>query len=170
METGEELFPLVSVTGEVTGCATRTYCHSGAKPLHPVVHLHILNSRGELYLQLRAMSKDIQPGKWDTAVGGHVGYGETIESALKREAREELNITEFQAAPLLTYVFESEIEKELVHSFLARLDTGMSPDPQELADGRFWSLSEIIAHLGKNIFTPNFEQEFQRIRNLLFKS
>jgi isopentenyldiphosphate isomerase len=32
-----------------------------------------------LYLQKRSETKDIQPGKWDTAVGGHVDYGETIE-------------------------------------------------------------------------------------------
>lgn len=38
--------------------------------LHPVVHLHLFNSRGELYLQKRPEWKDIQPGRWDTAVGG----------------------------------------------------------------------------------------------------
>lgn len=39
--------------------------------LHPVVH-HLFNFRGELYLQKRPEWKDIQPGRWDTAVGGHV--------------------------------------------------------------------------------------------------
>lgn len=168
MKTDEEIFPLVSETGETIGKATRSFCHSGAKPLHPVVHLHILNSRGELYLQLRAHTKDIQPGKWDTAVGGHVGYGELITTALKREAREELGIEEFDAIPLITYIFESEIEKELVYSFMTRIDSDLHPDPEELAGGRFWNLREITARIGENIFTPNFKQEFQRIKNLLF--
>ena len=53
--------------------------------LHPVVHLHLFNSRGELYLQKRPEWKDIQPGRWDTAVGGHVDYGETVDEALRRE-------------------------------------------------------------------------------------
>ena len=44
--------------------------------LHPVVHLHVMREGGFLYLQKRAMDKDIQPGKWDTAVGGHVDFGE----------------------------------------------------------------------------------------------
>ena len=82
MTDGKEMFPLVNEEGVVVGCATRAYCHSGAKPLHPVVHLHIFNSNGELYLQKRAMHKDIQPGKWDTAVGGHGDYGKDVVSVL----------------------------------------------------------------------------------------
>lgn len=81
----EEWFPLIDEQGRVIGKATRQECHNGSKLLHPVVHLHILNRHGDLYLQKRSMSKDIQPGKWDTAVGGHVDYGEHIEEALARE-------------------------------------------------------------------------------------
>ena len=73
-----EHFPIVNENGEIIGKATRTECHSGSFLLHPVVHLHVFNSRGELYLQKRAENKDIQPGKWDTSVGGHVDYGEEI--------------------------------------------------------------------------------------------
>ena len=92
MMSSEELFPLVDEAGNVIGKATRRECHSGSMLLHPVVHLHVFNSTGELYLQKRSMSKDIQPGKWDTSVGGHVDYGEDIEAALRREAREELGL------------------------------------------------------------------------------
>ena len=68
-----ELLPLVTPDGKVTGSATRGECHGGSKLLHPVVHLHVFNSNGQLYLQLRPKWKDIQPGKWDTAVGGQMG-------------------------------------------------------------------------------------------------
>ena len=68
----EEWFPLVDEEGNVIGKATRIECHSGSKLLHPVIHLHIFNSAGDLLLQKRSMRKDIQPGKWDPAVGGHV--------------------------------------------------------------------------------------------------
>mgnify|MGYP002596447948 CR=1 FL=1 len=64
------IFPVVDETGRVVGCATRGECHDGRRLLHPVVHLHLFNSRGELYLQKRPLWKDIQPGRWDTAVGG----------------------------------------------------------------------------------------------------
>ena len=113
----EEWFPLVNEKGETIGKATRKECHNGSKMLHPVVHLHIFNKAGDLYLQKRSINKDIQPGKWDTAVGGHIDYGETVEDALHREVREELGITDFIPQFITRYVFESAIEKELVNTY-----------------------------------------------------
>jgi isopentenyldiphosphate isomerase len=159
----EELFPLVDADGTVVGRAFRSECHNGSKLLHPVVHLHVFNSRGELLLQKRSMRKDIQPGRWDTSVGGHVDFGESIETALLREAREELGITDFAFRLLRHYVFESEIERELVHSYQTVFDGIFTFDPYEIDEIRFWSLSEIAESLGKAIFTPNFEDEFRAL-------
>ena len=167
MSNGEELFPLVDEEGNVIGKATRSFCHGGSKPLHPVVHLHILNERGEIYLQKRSMKKDIQPGKWDTAVGGHIDYGEEVEVALKREAREELGITGFEYSLVTKYLFESEIERELINCYKTIYNGSISPDLDEVDEGRFWSFDEIMTNVGKNIFTPNFESEFLKIRELL---
>ena len=107
----EEMFPLVNENGVIIGAAKRGECHDGSKKLHPVVHLHVFNSKGELFLQKRADWKDIQPGKWDTSVGGHIDLGENVEMALKREAGEELGITEFTPELLQSYIFESAVEK-----------------------------------------------------------
>ena len=159
----EEWFPLVNEMGETIGKATRKECHSGSKQLHPVIHLHIFNDAGELYLQKRSMTKDIQPGKWDTAVGGHIDYGETVEEALRREVREELGITAFTPQFITRYVFESTIEKELVNTFRTIYNGEIKPDTEELDGGRFWSLEEIKSNLGQNVFTPNFEQEFKKL-------
>lgn len=163
----EEIFPLVDEQGNIVGSATRKECHSGSKLLHPVVHLHILNEeKNALYLQKRSMSKDIQPGKWDTAVGGHIDLGENTYLALLRETREELGLTDFTPVHIISYVFESEIEKELINTYYTTINpntTNFVIDKNEISDGRFWSFIEIEENLGKNIFTPNFEQEYQRI-------
>ncbi len=147
--------------GRTVGKATRGECHNGSHLLHPVVHLHVFNSKGELYLQQRPDWKDIQPGKWDTAVGGHVDYGESTTDALRREVREELGITEFVPVFMDSYIFESERESEYVNVYRTVYDGEVRPS-EELDGGRFWALDEIRASLGCGVFTPNFEQEFRR--------
>ncbi len=165
MNRAEEWFPLVNEAGETVGKATRRTCHNGSKLLHPVVHLHIYNRAGDLYLQKRSVRKDIQPGKWDTAVGGHVDLGETIEVALRREVREELGITDFIPEFLMRYVFESALEKELVNTFRTVYEGPFLPDADEIEEARFWSIPEIEAHLGKGVFTPNFESEYEKLKS-----
>jgi len=155
----EEQLPLVNENGEVTGSAPRSVCHSGKEFLHPVVHLHIISSKGEIFLQKRPMNK-IQPGKWDTAVGGHVSSGEAVETALKREAMEELRIKDFNAVLSAKYIWESDIEKEFVYCYSSMYDGPITVNKEELTDGRFWSFTEIESHIGNNIFTPNFEKEY----------
>ena len=156
------MFPLVDEEGRIVGAATRGECHNGSKLLHPVVHLHVFDSQGRLYLQKRPDWKDIQPGKWDTAVGGHIDHGENVDMALRREAREELNVNDFSPVHLKTYVFESEREKELVNTFKAVIDGDLIPS-DELDGGRFWTMEEIISNIGKGVFTPNFENEFLKV-------
>ena len=161
-DNSEEMFPVVDEDGNILSAATRGECHSGSKLLHPVVHLHVFNSRGELYLQKRPEWKDIQPGKRDTAVGGHIDLGESGEMALKREVREELGIEDFTPELLSHYVFESSREKELVFAHKTVYDREIHPS-EELDGGRFWSIEEIKANMGKEVFTPNFESEFKRL-------
>lgn len=162
-----EWFPIVESSGLVVGRSSRQYCHSGAKPLHPVIHIHIIDRMSRVYLQKRSMRKDIQPGKWDTAVGGHVSYGESILEAVYREASEELGFTEFNPIHVETYEFESPIEREMVNVFAAVGSYTLHPDLDEVDEGRWWDLADIDASIGKGIFTPNFESEFTMIRSAL---
>lgn len=165
----EEYFPILNPEGDVIGKATRKECHSGSMLLHPVVHLHIFREGGYIYLQKRSLTKDIQPGKWDTAVGGHVDYGESIEDALLREVREELGITDILPHKLISYIFQSEIERELINVYYIDVNEDFAAkfDPAEIDDARFWHVDEIESTIGKGILTPNFEKEFNRIRHLI---
>lgn len=166
-DNNEEMFPIVDEDGNIVSAATRGECHGGVKLLHPVVHLHLFNPAGEIYLQKRPMWKDIQPGKWDTAVGGHVDLGESVAQALVREVREELGIRlETPPTPLAHYVFESERERELVFVHKLVYSGNVCPS-EELDGGRFWSIEELRRHIGKQVFTPNFESEYLRFESVL---
>lgn len=162
-----EMVPVVEENGLVIGQATRQSVHDGSKLMHPVIHLHIINREGCLYIQKRSMKKDLLPGRWDTAVGGHVDYGETLEEALYREASEELGFRDFNPIFLKSYIWESAREKELVSVFATVGNFTLKPDNDEVTEGRYWNMSEIESNLARGLFTPNFEQEFKSIKDTL---
>ncbi len=158
-----EWLPVLNEKGNVIGKATRDQVHSGSKVLHPVVHLHIFNPDGKLYVQKRQKNKKIQPGKWDTAVGGHVSFKETPQKSLYREAREEIGLTISEPQFLFSYIWESDVEREMVYVFAYKTSAEPVPNPKELLDGKYLSIQEVKKNLGKSFFTPNFEKEFQML-------
>ena len=159
----EEILPIVDEQGNVVGKALRSQCHSDRTLLHPVVHLHVFNSKGELYLQKRALTKRIQPGKWDTAVGGHIAYGEEVTDALRRETREEIGLTDFEPIAVTSYKWQSAVESEMINVFVTVTDKPLVTHNDEIDDARFWTLDEIRNAAGKGLMTPNFEAEFRNV-------
>lgn len=163
-----ELLPVVDLQGIQIGQITRGMAHDGVhRGLHPVVHLHLFNSEGELYLQHRPAWKLIQPDRWDTAVGGHIGYGEGVAEALRREVCEEIGLDDLEPVFLGKYLFETARERELVYVYRAVSDGVVRPSEEELAGGRFFGIEEIRRRMGHGFFTPNFESEFTRFEREL---
>ena len=184
LEVNAEYFPLIDEEGHVVGQAPRRYCHGGSMALHPVVHLHIFDHEGRLYLQKRSMKKDIAPGLWDTSVGGHVDYGESLDAAVRREAREELGVKseklgvrseELGAVSddgqpsslrfLFQYIWQSSRERELVTAFAVTYDGELHPDHDEVDEGRFFTIDELRQLQGNGMFTQQFEE--QELKHLL---
>lgn len=162
----DELFPRVDEDGNVIGSVRRKDAHGNPALIHPVVHCIVVSSQGDLLLQLRRKDKDVQPGRWDTSVGGHVAFGEPIEQALHRELLEEVGIDASRVTLrfLYRYLMRSDIETELVHTWSCTCDGPFVHQPEEIDELRFWSTGEIEASLGTGVFTPNFEDELARFR------
>jgi len=155
-----EFFDIVDDNDQVIGQAPRSACHGNPALVHRVAHVLVFNTEGELLLQKRSKSKDVQPGKWDTSVGGHLDPGETYLEAARREFSEELGVS---GVPL-TFLYYSRIrnsfESENVASYLARFDGPVTFARDEIDEVRFWSTEAINATLGSGAFTPNFEDEW----------
>ena len=156
-----EIFDIVDENDNVIGQAPRSECHGNPSLIHRVAHVMVFNSAGQLLLQKRAENKDIQPGKWDTSVGGHLDPGEEYRLAAVREMSEELGIENVPLTHLYNSQIRNDIESENVATYMAIFDAEVFFDPREISEVKFWSADEIDQNLGSGLFTPNFEQEWQ---------
>jgi isopentenyl-diphosphate delta-isomerase type 1 len=163
-EDGDELLEVVNESGEVIGRATRARCHADPSLIHRAVHLLLFDPAGRLYLQKRSARKLIQPGKWDTSVGGHLAPGETPEAAVRREAEEEVGLRDLELTPLHEYLWRSSVETELVTSFRATHNGDpIRLDPDEIEEGRYFAAAELRALAAAGQLTPNLLRELDRI-------
>ena len=144
----------------VLGPVARGEAHGNPDRVHRAAHILVLNGDGHMLLQKRSVRKDTQPGKWDTSVGGHVGFGQSYEEAARREGAEELGVEFAALEPLYASKIRNAIESENIFTYLALHAGPFRHSPEEIEALRFWTRSEIEAALGTGTFTPNFEEEF----------
>ena len=98
---GIEFLPVVNERGNIIGRAMYVELHKGNKMLHPVVHLHVINGKGETTRHY-----------W-----WHVAYGDTPEKTLKRKMAESLGLSGANPKLKRQYIREAKTEKELVYVF-----------------------------------------------------
>lgn len=141
-QKASEMFDVVNERNEVTGQLTRGEVHARGL-LHRAVHVFVMNSRGEIYLQKRSHLKDVSPLKWDSSAAGHLDVGESYAACAIRETREEVGI-EITGTELAAELPAGDhTDHEFVELHLARHNGPMRPFPEEIACGE-WFAPEII--------------------------
>jgi len=165
-ENDGEMLDLLDASGNVVGVVQRAKVHGNPALRHPSVHVFVVNSKSEYYLQKRSHYKKIQPDKWDASVGGHIPAGETYEQGALRELQEELGVALDDASRLERhhdFVWATDFETEHTRTFILRHEGPFHPSPAEVSDGRFWTAEELKAAYGTGIFTPNLELELRQM-------
>lgn len=165
LDKGDELFEIVDENNIVCGIAPRKECHGNPALVHRTAHVAVFSSSGDVLLQKRSAGKDIQPGRWDTAVGGHLAVGESYIDAARREMAEEIGLD--PNIPL-QHIFDTRIrnavESENVRVFMTVHDGPFRRQPKEIDALEFWDTEAIEGALGTDTFTPNLEAEIRQLR------
>jgi len=152
----EEHFQVVDQRDVPVGPAPRSQVHAN-NLLHRAVHVLILNSRGEVFLQLRARSKDRHPLKWDSSAAGHVNAGEAYETTAARELEEELGIQ--TALEKIAKLPASDLtDSEFICLYQGRYDGEMRLNRTEIEAGRNFPPALVDTWMGArpNEFAPGF--------------
>jgi isopentenyldiphosphate isomerase len=87
----QELLDVVDADDKVVDVMPRGEVHRLGL-MHRSVHILVFNSANAFFLQKRSMSKDSNPGLWDSSAAGHVERGEDYLGCAARELGEELGI------------------------------------------------------------------------------
>ena len=160
----DEIFEIVDEQNNIIGTALRRQCHGNPSLRHRAAHVVVFDRQGRILLQKRSALKDVQPGKWDSAVGGHLMPGEDFEEAARREMAEELGIPPAQS---LRHLFDMRIsnmiESENVITFATVYEGPFVVKEDEIDEIRFWTEAELRAGMSEATFTPNCILEIERV-------
>ena len=139
-----EIFDVVDENDNVIDQQLRHIVHQ-KKLLHRSVHALVFDESYRMYIQKRSMSKDTNPGLWDTSVGGHVDSGESYDKALIRETQEELGIVLTQIPPRLFKLSPCEdTGYEFIWIYKIVHDGEVIPCPIEISEGRWVDYQELL--------------------------
>jgi isopentenyl-diphosphate delta-isomerase type 1 len=170
-----EYLDILDEEGNLTGDAVSSKEVHEKGLIHRAVHVWLLNSKGQLLVQMRTPNKVAYPNHWDISASGHVSAGESSIDAAKKETEEEIGLTLPDTAfqPLFTireHVVINDgtyIANEFQDVYLVHLDV-LAPELQlqesEVADVRWVDISELKEWLaGKGESIVPHDKEYKEL-------
>lgn len=159
----DEWFDVVDASDRVIGRARRGEVHAMGWR-HRAVHILVRRGNGDLFLQQRSAGKDSYPGRWDSSSSGHLDSGETYDAAARREGREELGVDLGELLPLGGLEASARTGWEFVRIYQAGHEGPFTLHPEEIADGRWVSPSDLGGWLAERPedFPPCFHAVWEK--------
>lgn len=153
-DPARERLSVYDAAGRVVGAAERGEVY--ARSLWHATTAVVLRStdRARVYVHRRTGTKLVMPGLWDCWAGGVLGEGESPGDGAARELAEELGITSVALEPLFTASFDAAALgvdtgpgsgphglRAHVHAYQAVSDGPVIHQPEEVAEGGWWTLA-----------------------------
>lgn len=154
--------------GTPTGTSPKLAAHDSETRRHLAFSVFIFNSKGELLLQQRALTKKTWPGVWSNSCCGHVMLHETVEAAAKRRLKYELGVTGVKldiVLPDFRYRAEKDgvVENEICPVLVGGFDGTPRPNPDEVNDIRWVDWNDFVVEVADpaNGYSPWAREEVE---------
>jgi isopentenyl-diphosphate Delta-isomerase len=119
--------------------------------LHRAFSVFIFNTKGEMLLQQRAMSKYHSGGLWTNACCSHPFPGEKTEAAAIRRLQEEMGFA-VPVKKIFDFIYKTSFdngltEHEFDHVFAGIYDNDINCNPEEVMNFSYRTMNEISQSL-----------------------
>ena len=139
----EDIFDVVNERDEVIDRKPRSEVHRLGL-LHRSVHILVFNRQGQVFLQKRSITKDRQPGLWDSSTSGHVDSGEDYDTSAVRELKEEIGLSVPKPPRRLFKIdAQTETDQEFVWVYRCEAEGPFTLCPKEIERGGWFGPDEV---------------------------
>ena len=159
----QEQFDIVDENNQLLGIQKpRSIVHSKILDWHRATHIWIVNDQGKVLCQQRSLTKDANPGKWQSFFGGHVIAGQTYDQNAVQELKEELGLN-IQVSDLTSlYIRKSESARHFSQVYVMRWNGDASSfqfDKGEVAYIRWFTMSELEEAMKNSEFCNGIDEK-----------
>ena len=142
----EEQVILVDTNDQQVGLMNKMEAHEKAA-LHRAFSVFVFNSKGELLIQQRALTKYHSGGEWANTCCSHQRNGEHTIEAGHRRLMEEMGF-DVPLKEVFSFTYKKAFgngltEHEFDHVMFGEFDGEPNPNPEEVANWKYISLSDL---------------------------
>lgn len=170
----EEQVVLVTEKDVETGLIEKMEAHEKAL-LHRAFSVFVFNSKNELMLQQRALTKYHTPGLWTNTCCSHPRPGENVNDAAHRRLQEEMGFS-CELKKVFDFVYRAPFENGLTehefdHVFMGSYDGEPVINPSEVHAWKWIDLEELKKdiHANPSDYTVWFKIAFPRVYDYVKK-